>query len=74
MLRGVGKQKGGLYYLVNSHLSQLDVSILHKPLYVKGDSCVATSLVDQLSRNKLLMNKCITDNGECVVNRTDYGI
>lgn len=68
-LRGIGKWQGDLQYLVNEDLAKHDASLLNKPIYVSAEPCAAASHVDQSSRNKPVLNKCVTNDVECVVNK-----
>jgi len=70
VLKGVGREKGGLYYLVDEDTKHLDVSFLDKPLHAKDEPCVATGLVNQLSRNIIESKKCVIDSGEGEVNKS----
>lgn len=63
VLKGIGKHQAGLYYLVNDDLNQQKVTFMNKPINVNGKPCVATSLVDNLFRHKLLTNLCISEVG-----------
>jgi len=68
-LRAIGKQQGGMYYLVNEDLSQHQVNIFGKPVHVSTQPCAAASLVDIMSQNKLLHSQCVTQKDDSVVNK-----
>jgi len=65
----VGKQQGGVYYLVNEDLAKYHIDLLDKLVHMRAKPCAATSLVDLMSKNKLASHRCTTTQRECIVNK-----
>jgi len=68
-LKATGKKQGGLYYLVNANLSNHQANLMGKPVHVSVQPCVAASLVDTLSRNKLFFRQYVPQKDGCSVTK-----
>ena len=64
-LKGIGKQRGGLYYLVDSSLDKVDGRLATEPIIVVEPPCAAVSLADMFNAE---MNKT---QSSCHINRHD---